>query len=128
MTEKDLAYFRTILSEKRLSIMRDLGLIEPSMNATSADSSGGLTYSDHMPDLGSDSIEREKAFLFASRDGAYLEQIEAALQRIKDGTFGMCRACGQEIPKARIEAVPTTTICVPCKEKQPAQQPKRKSA
>ena len=119
MTENDLEHFRVLLKEKRLSIMKDLGLLEArSMNATSADSSGDLIYSDHMPDLGSDAIEREKAFLFASRDGAYLSQLEEALQRIQDRTFGVCRACGQDIPKERMEAVPTTTICVPCKEAQ----------
>lgn len=117
MTEKDLKHFKQLLAEKRLSTMRDLGLLEAhSMNADMADSSGDLTYSDHMAELGSDAIEREKAYYFSSRDGAYLEQVEDALKRIQDETFGICRACGKEIPKARIEAVPTTTICVPCKE------------
>ena len=102
MTDTDLDYFRALLEEKRISSMKDLGLIQShSMKATSADSSGDLIYSDHMPDLGSDAIEREKAFLFASRDGT---------------SFGVCRVCGKEIPKERMEAVPTTTICVPCKE------------
>ncbi len=127
MTEKDLKHFKQLLTEKRLSIMRDLGLLEAhSMNADAADSSGDLTYSDHMAELGSDAIEREKAYYFSSRDGVYLEQVEDALKRIQDRTFGICRACGKEIPKARIEAVPTTTICVPCKEAE--QQQKRQFA
>lgn len=117
MTEKDLKYFGEILEKKRLSIVQDLGMLEQrSMHATSEEASGGQIYSDHMPELGSDSIEREKAFLFASRDGAYLTQVEDALQRIKAGTFGECRVCTKEIPKARLEAVPTTRLCVPCKE------------
>lgn len=117
MTDTDLDYFRRLLEEKRISITKDLGLLQShSMKATSADSSGDLIYSDHMPDLGSDAIEREKAFLFASRDGNYLSQLEDAMKRIEDGSFGVCRACGKKIPKERMEAVPTTTICVPCKE------------
>jgi RNA polymerase-binding protein DksA len=117
MNEKDLKYFREILVKKQLSIVQDLGMLEQrSMNATSEEASGGQIYSDHMPELGSDSIEREKAFLFASRDGAYLTQVEHALERIKNGTFGECRVCTKEIPKARLEAVPTTRLCVPCKE------------
>ncbi len=127
MTEQDLAYFKAMLEEKRLSIMRDLGVLQThSMKTTSADSSGDLTYSDHMPDLGSSAMEREKAFMFASRDGVYLSQIEATLERIAAGTFGICRDCQCEIPKARLEAVPTTQVCVPCKESKQAQQ--RKSA
>ena len=125
MTKDDLEYFRMLLEKKRLSIMRDLGLIQAqSMRTTSADSSGGLIYSDHMPDLGSDAIEREKAFLFASRDGIYLSQVEDALKRIEDASFGICRVCGKPIPKERLEAVPTTTICVPCKEAAHRQQHK----
>lgn len=128
MTEEELEHFRTLLAEKRLEIMRDLGVLEEhSMNETSANSSGGLIYSDHMSDLGSDAMEREKAFLFASRDGAYLAQLEKALARIKGGTFGDCRECSQEIPVGRLEAVPTTTVCVPCKAKL-AEEEQRKSA
>lgn len=117
MTEQDLVYFKDLLEAKHASIVEDLGTLQnQSMKTTSAESSGDLTYSDHMPDLGSAAMEREKAFLFASRDGVYLEQIEDALGRIEKGTFGVCRVCGCEIPRARLEAVPTTKICVPCKE------------
>ena len=89
MTEQELEEFKTMLEEKRISAM---------------------------PELGSDSIEREKAFMFASRDGVYLSQLEDALARIKDGSFGVCRLCTKPVPLARLEAVPTTTVCVPCKE------------
>ncbi len=119
MTNRDLEYFRNLLETKRTSIVKDLGTLQShSMQITSAESSGDLTYSDHMPDLGNSTMEREKAFLFAARDGAYLDQIEAALARIKKREFGTCRACATPIPRERLEAVPTTEVCVPCKEKQ----------
>ena len=117
MNETDLKFFKDLLEEKTTGMMRDLGTLKSnSMHVTSAASSGELIYSDHMSDLGSDAIEREKAFMFASRDGAYLEQLEAALKRIEAGAYGICRECGCEIPRVRLEAVPTTQICVPCKE------------
>lgn len=122
MDAQILAQFKVLLEEKRLSIMQDLGVIQThSMKTTSAASSGDLTYSDHMGELGSSAMEREKAFMFASRDGVYLDQIESALKRIADGTFGLCRVCGCDIPLARLEAVPTTKICVPCKENENGQ-------
>lgn len=125
MTEQDLAHFKGMLENKRKSILQDLGVLQThSMKTTSADSSGDLAYSDHMSDLGSSAMEREKAFMFASRDGVYLTQIDAALERIASGTFGICRDCGCDIPRARLEAVPTTQVCVPCKESKQA----RKSA
>lgn len=127
MTDKELKHFGGLLEEKRLEIMRDLGMLEEhSTRATTSESASGPVYSDHMPELGSDSMEREKAFLFASRDGVYFTQVEDALRRIKDGTYGVCRACGKDIPLVRLEAVPTTTICVPCKEAE--NKERRKSA
>ncbi|MBS10086.1 MAG: transcriptional regulator [Gemmatimonadetes bacterium] len=126
MEQEDCEYFKKILVDKRNEIRNDLGVLEShSMNNTSADSSGDLIYSDHMSDLGSASMEREKAFLFASRDGAYLEQLEGAIQRIEEGTYGVCRVCQTEISKARLEAVPTTKICVACKEAEAAEKEKR---
>ncbi len=126
MEQADREYFKQILMEKRNEIRNDLGVLEShSLNKTSADSSGDLIYSDHMSDLGSASIEREKAFMFASRDGAYLCQLEQAIQRIEDGTYGVCRVCGTDIPKARLEAVPTTKICVTCKEEESQQKERR---
>ena len=117
MDAQILAQFKVLLEENHLSIAQDLGVLQSqSMKTTAAESSGDLTYSDHMGELGSSTMEREKAFMFASRDGVYLNQIEKALKRIEDGTFGLCRVCGNQVPVARLEAVPTTEICVPCKE------------
>ncbi|MEE2753633.1 MAG: TraR/DksA C4-type zinc finger protein [Candidatus Latescibacterota bacterium] len=126
MDQADREYFRQILMDKRTEIRRDLGVVEShSMNNTSAESSGDLIYSDHMADMGSASMEREKAFMFASRDGAYLEQLEEAVSRLDDGTYGTCRVCDTDIPKARLEAVPTTKICVSCKELEAKEKAKR---
>ena len=55
-------------------------------------------------------MEREKAFLFISREEKYIKQIEAALERVENGTYGICRVTGKEIERERLEAVPTTTI------------------
>ena len=126
MDQNDRDHFKQILMEKRNEIRNDLGVLEShSMNNTSAESSGDLIYSDHMSDMGSASMEREKAFMFASRDGAYMGQLDQAIQRLEDGTYGICRVCKIEIPKARLEAVPTTKICVSCKEAEAQEKAKR---
>ena len=49
-------------------------------------------------------------------DGRLLRAIEEALARIRDGSFGICKACGHRISKARLEAVPWTRLCRECKE------------
>jgi len=119
MTHQELTYFKDLILRKRAEMLKDLGHIEQqSMNTTTSESSGGSSYSDHMPDLGSDAMEREKAFMFASRDGAYLSHLDEALERITAGTFGICRVCGGEIGRERLEAVPNATMCVTCKSEE----------
>jgi RNA polymerase-binding protein DksA len=119
MSKNDLDKFRKILIEKRDAIMEDLGdLRESDVSSTLKDASGeNSAYSFHMADVGTDNMEREKAFFFATREGKYLKQVEKALERTEDGTYGVCVDCQQLIPNARLEAVPTATRCVPCKEK-----------
>jgi DnaK suppressor protein len=53
-----------------------------------------------------------------SREGLYLRKIESALSRIQNGSFGQCDDCGEEIEIKRLEARPTTTSCIACKEQE----------
>jgi RNA polymerase-binding protein DksA len=120
MTEQDLQLFKTILQKKEQELLKNIQYLKDVvMNSTTQEASGDHSaYSFHMADQGTDAMEREKAFLFASRDEKYLKQIEAAYKRIEEGSFGICRSCQKEISKERLEAVPTTTICFECKSKE----------
>ena len=53
-----------------------------------------------------------------NREASYLKKIEFALLRIKEGNFGECEDCGDEIDVRRLEARPTTSLCIGCKEEQ----------
>ncbi len=119
MTKKDLKKFRKLLFEKRDEMLKDLGqLKDREMASTLKEASGeNSAYSFHMADVGTDNMEREKAFFFATREGKFLNHIEVALQRIESGDFGNCSDCEKPIPQERLVAVPTATRCVPCKEK-----------
>lgn len=75
-------------------------------------------YTSHMADQGTDAMEREKAFLFLSREEKYLRQIEDSLQRMELNEYGICRVCEEEIDEKRLDAVPTTRICIDCKQKE----------
>lgn len=46
-----------------------------------------------------------------------LAEVKGALERIEDGTYGVCKKCGQKIPKARLEVMPTAALCVECNKK-----------
>ncbi|MCK4373530.1 MAG: TraR/DksA C4-type zinc finger protein, partial [candidate division Zixibacteria bacterium] len=91
-------------------------LMESHISSTIKDSTGDLSsYSYHMADQGTDAMERELAFMFASKSGRLIYHIEEALRRVKDGTYGKCFSCGKQINKARLDAVPHARLCIECK-------------
>jgi len=116
MNKADLMYFKKLLLEKHKEILEELGYIKDvSENGSEEKFGEDTTYSTHMADHGTDEQEREKKFYHASRENKFLLYIEEALERIENGTYGICVSCGKEIPRARLEAVPHTQKCVPCK-------------
>ena len=109
-TKKELDYFETLLVEKRAKLVEELGYLENS-NKFSENLRGDLS-----ADGASDFNSLETNFDLAQRESSYLVYLEDALDRIKLGTYGMCKSCDDLIPKARLEAVPTASKCVACKE------------
>lgn len=119
MRKKDLEKYERLLLAKRAKLIQQMGLLKKDAESTIKDSSGDLSsYSYHMADQGTDAMEREKAFLFASKDGRLLYHINEALRRIKDKSYGKCMQCGKPISSARLEAVPHARLCISCKEKE----------
>ena len=70
----------------------------------------------HMADAGSDTFEQDMALGFVQTEGEEIQDIDDALSRLDDGTFGKCEDCEAEIPPARLEAIPFARLCVPCQE------------
>ena len=118
VSEKDLKLFEERLLAERQKIMKEMGHLEDTvLKVNQRDSSGDLSgYSFHMADAGTDAMEREKAFMFASSEGRMLMEINEALRRIYAGEYGMCEMCGNPIARARLEAMPYARLCVSCKE------------
>ena len=119
MNEADREHFRKLLEQKRLQASSNLEEFERVSRRNEAQESAEdrSAYSLHMADRGTDAMEREKNMLFAQREGSYIDYLDEALERIEDGTFGCCRVCGNEIGRARLEAVPMATQCIECKSK-----------
>ncbi len=88
-----------------------------SMDTTIKEKTGDLSsYSYHMADPGTDAMEREKTFYFASKSGRLLYHIDQALRRVRNKTYGKCEECGEQINRERLEAVPHARLCINCKE------------
>ncbi len=120
MDQQQLDHIKEIILKKKEEVQKNLEYLRSTvLDSTTKEATGDHSaYSYHMADLGTDNMEREKAFMFAARDEKYLKQLNDALQRIENGTYGICRVCGKEISYKRLEAVPTTTICFDCKVKE----------
>ena len=111
-SEKQLDHFKKIILEKKHEVMEELDTLKESMMdvTTGEYVSESSTYSLHM-EQGTDAMEREKTFLFASRGSKFLTQLDDALARIENGTYGMCKVCNLLLPRERLEAVPTAQTC-----------------
>jgi len=68
-------------------------------------------------DLSTDYASKDRQTALQSMDVKTLEQIDDALHRIANGTYGLCEECGQPIPPERLEILPYATLCVQCQEK-----------
>jgi DnaK suppressor protein len=115
---RDLEHFKQIILEKKKEILEELESLRDSMMDTTTGEYmvENSTYSLHM-EQGTDAMEREKTFLFASREGKFLNYLEDALKRIEKGEYGRCLDCGKLIEKERLEAVPHAQMCISCKLK-----------
>jgi DnaK suppressor protein len=102
-------------------VLKELGHYDEAFGATSQESDGDLSsYSFHMADQGTDAMEREKAFLFASQEGRFLWHIDEALRRLyrAPDTFGKCHNCGNDIAFERLDALPHARYCIQCKQRE----------
>jgi RNA polymerase-binding transcription factor DksA len=129
-SKKELEHFRQIILEKRDEILEQLqNLREQMLDPTTGEYiNENSPYSLHMAEQGTDAMEREKTFLYAQRENKFLGYLEDALKRIDAGTYGICIECVEEpqnlcdtcplVPKARLEAVPHSQLCLPMKQRQ----------
>jgi DnaK suppressor protein len=112
MPKKQLERFRALLDEKRDDIIKKAKqTLDEDMTLDAND------LPDEM-DLASSEYLQSFTFRLRGREKSFLDKIEKAIQRIEDGSFGVCEECGEEISIKRLEARPETTLCIRCKEDQ----------
>ncbi len=122
MRKTELQRFRNMLLEEKERVAQSLAKHEKIIKHAD-DESGletGKAHSNHMADQGSDEFQYETTIKFANTEGRYLYNIEEALRRIENGTYGKCQACGKNIGLPRLRRLPYTRLCIECKEKEEA--------
>ena len=128
-SRKDLDDLKKVILEKRNEIIEQLQALKDQMMdpTTGQYVNESSPYSLHMAEQGTDAMEREKLYLWAQRENKFLGYLDDALQRIDNGTYGICIECIDEpqnlcptcplIPKDRLMAVPHTQHCLQVKQK-----------
>src|SRR5437867_12803961 len=119
MTKTDLETFRQSLLNLRARLTGNLShLAEEALRTTGGENSGGLSNMPiHMADLGTDNFEQEFTLSLLQNEEQALDEINAALDRIRKGAFGRCEECEKEIPRERLRALPYARHCVACARK-----------
>ena len=112
MTKIDLTRCRERLRALRARLRGDV--IQMEDNALNKDHNKTTSMPNHMAELGSGNFDQELTLNLLGSENDTLDQIQAAIERIEDGSYGQCEECGVRIPKTRLNAIPYTTLCVKC--------------
>lgn len=113
LKKTEIAKFKQRLEEMRKQLTQSLK--GSTAEVKTPDEATG--YSQHQADQGTDDFDRTISLEVTSREYNILRQIERALEKVNDGTYGICDISGEEIPLARLEAVPYATMTVKAQEK-----------
>ena len=121
MANTDLIPHRQRLLALRARLQGDMTQMED--NALNKDKATSVPTD--MEELGSDDADQELTVSLLGSEKDVLDQIDGALKRIEDGSYGRCETCSGTIPKSRLEAIPYAAQCVRCASKQENNKPRR---
>ncbi|MDX6203674.1 MAG: hypothetical protein QOJ83_3174 [Frankiales bacterium] len=115
-TTDELTEIRTELEEQARELRGEIDDAEIAWHELQRDSGDGA--GDDQADAGTKTFEREHELSLANNSRDLLAQVDRALSRLDNGTYGVCENCGQPVGKARLQAFPRATLCVTCKQRE----------
>jgi len=114
----DTERFRRRLLDDRARAEGALAYLHEDNPGSMEDETQEIPSDNHPGDVATITFDREIDYTLEENEERLLAEIDSALQRIDDGTFGVCQACGNPIGAERLEAVPYTTQCIDCKRRE----------
>ncbi len=115
MKKRDMQKFKKVLMVESDHLMKGIRTIgEDALKSASTESVSDMT---SFAEAGTDNNERETSLRLAGSESEMLQGVSDALLRIKDGSYGKCIDCEQDIPVKRMEVFPAAKRCVACKSK-----------
>ena len=106
--------YRDILLDERARVSATIQRLHEDNAGTIEDETEEETFDNHLADSATATLNREIDYTLEENSEHVLADIDAALKRIEDGTFGICTSCGKQIPEERLEARPWATLCIDC--------------
>ncbi len=118
LTKKEMLEYKKFILKRRSQILEDIEHISEDTKKSQKEASGDISgYSFHMADVATDTYDREFQLGIASNERKILYDLDEALKRIEEGTFGVCEDCSNVITKTRLKALPYARLCLRCQEK-----------
>ena len=115
LSKEQIKQFRQLLITERAKLADEIKSIAQETSKSPREASGDLSaYTLHMADMAADTYERELSMNIVSSEQEILYQIDDALKRLDDGSFGVCQQCSQPITMSRLKAVPYASLCIAC--------------
>ncbi len=115
LSTQQVKQFRQLLITERAKFVQEIKSIAQDASTSPRDASGDLSaYTVHMADMAADTYERELSMNIVSSEQEVLYQIDDALKRMDDGSYGICQQCNQPITMSRLKAVPYASMCIAC--------------
>ncbi|TMK94809.1 MAG: hypothetical protein E6G42_03840 [Actinobacteria bacterium] len=119
MSAVDTRHFRDILTEERQRVVDAITYLHEETPGSLEDETEEMVGSsdNHLGETATATLDREIDYSLEENSEQVLKAIDGALQRIEQGTFGICATCGQPISEERLEAIPYATQCIDCRRK-----------
>lgn len=114
----DTEHFKRRLLDERQRAQEALDYLHQEDAGQLEDDHEEIPSDNHPADMATSTFDRELDYTLEENVERALAQIDAALKRIEDGTYGICVNRGEQIPAERLEAIPWTTLCIDCKRLQ----------
>jgi RNA polymerase-binding protein DksA len=114
----DTEHFRERLLDERARVKEALDYLHEEHPGSMEDETQEIPSNNHPGDVATHTLDREIDYTLEENEERVLAAIDAALERIDKGTFGICRSCGRPIALERLEALPYTIQCIDCKRRE----------
>jgi RNA polymerase-binding transcription factor DksA len=114
-SDSELQEFKEIILQKLEDARRELSNLQAQLNSSNEHGTDDTASTFKVLEDGSDTLAKEEAGQLAARQRKFIEQLDNALIRIENKTYGICRVTGKLIPKERLRAVPHTTQSIEAK-------------